>query len=123
MPKRRPTSHQPDRLPHLDAVEEYVSKLEQRFFAQTAQLKTITDSATSCLVLIDTQGRATYMNPSAVRATGYVLEDLLEKPLPRILHPDHPALAEGPCQVVPALEQLQSIRGQEDLFRRKDGTV
>jgi PAS domain S-box-containing protein len=120
MPKRRASE-----APSIDTMlEEYLSKLEQKVLTQTMQLQAITDNASSCLFLIDDLGRATFMNPSAQRITGYALEEIHDQPLHRVLHPKH---ADGEpadrCWISLALEKFRLVRDREDVFYRKDGTA
>ena len=67
----RPNSHDKKNVDLDFILDEYLSKLEQKFVAQTYQLQTITDNAASCLFLLDQKCHATYLNPSAQKVTGY----------------------------------------------------
>lgn len=46
---------------------------------------TIAENATSCLLMLDDRGIATYMNPSAIEQTGYRLEELARAPFHDVL--------------------------------------
>ncbi len=111
---------------NLDTLlEEYTSKLEQKVVSQTQQLKTITDNAASCLFMIDTQGRPTFMNPSAERITGYSLDQIKNRVLHKVIHYTHPdgsAFSKGMCPIITALCNMQHVKDQEDFFIRKDGS-
>jgi PAS domain S-box-containing protein len=105
-------------------LEDYMSKLEQKVFDQTHQLKVITDNASSCLFLLDQNGCATYMNPAAQKVTGYTLEDVTGKPILTFLHIANP-LHEGSlyrCLLTRGLQGPAIVKDQEDVFTRKDGS-
>src|SRR4028118_256654 len=61
--------------------------------ARTAELEranelilTIAENAASCLLMLDERGIATYMNPAAVRETGYTLAEFSSAPFHDVLH-------------------------------------
>lgn len=103
-------------------LEEYMSKLEQKVVSQTQQLKTITDNATSCLFMIDKQGRTTFMNPAAKNVTGYSWEEIKDKVLYSLVKHNHPD-GIAACRLVFSLRDKKQVKDQEDMFVRKDGTV
>ncbi len=106
-------------------LEEYTSKLEQKVVAQSQQLKTITDNATSCLFMIDVNGRPTFMNPSAEHVTGYTLAEIKDKTLHKIMHHTHRVKipqSKNKCSITAALRKMNHVRDQEDILVRKDGS-
>lgn len=88
-------------------------------------VRTITENAASCLVMLDVRGVATYMNPAAVEQTGYTLEELAEMPVHDLLHgpPSHAGHAPADCAIRSAREQLVPLRNHRDVFVRKDGSA
>ncbi len=122
----QPQIKTPKKKDNLDTLlEEYMSKLEQRVVAQTQQLKTITDNATSCLFMIDLEGKPTFMNPAAEKTTGYTLQEIKDKDLHEVLHhsyPDGTYYPKNDCPIMSSVKSLQSIKDMEDTFVRKDGT-
>lgn len=110
---------------NLDAfLEEYTSKLEQKFVSQSKQLQTITNNASSCLFLIDMKGRPTYMNPAAIKVTGYRLSEIKNQVLTDILHRSHQENSpDSHDYIIQALKEKKQIKDQEEVFARKDGTL
>jgi PAS domain S-box-containing protein len=100
-------------------LEEYTSKLEERFVAQTHQLKAITDNVASGLFMVDGEGSPTFMNPAARTLTGYHLDEIRGKLLYRLIHKSHDS--KESCSVVTALREMKKMKDEEDVFRRKDG--
>lgn len=109
---------------HDQLLEEYISRLEQKYVSQAHQLKTITDNIASSLFLVDKSGRPHYMNPSATYVTGYKLDEIKKRKLYRVLHKSHVNnnVSDGPCDVLTSLKNLQPIKDYEDIFVRKDGS-
>lgn len=88
-------------------------------------VRTITENAASCLLMLDVRGVATYMNPAAVQQTGYTLEELGEAPVHDLLHgpPRHAGHAASDCAIRNAREQLVPLKNHRDIFVRKDGST
>jgi PAS domain S-box-containing protein len=89
-------------------------------------LKTVTDNATSALLLMDTEGRGTFWNPAAERMTGYSAEDALGKTLHELIHhtrPDGTPFPIEECPIDLALPHGVEVEGYEDVFIRKNGEV
>jgi PAS domain S-box-containing protein len=92
---------------------------------QTQLLGTITDHAPSMLVMLDTEGRANFVNPAAERMTGYKPEELLGQIVHEKIHHSHPDGTPYPveeCSLRRAAMQRQSVRDHEDVYVRKDGS-
>lgn len=110
---------------NLDTLlEEYLSKLEQKYVNQSHQLQAITDNATSCLFMIDVKGYPTFMNPSAVKTTGYTLQEIKKKNLHDVVHADHQNKNEHlvkKCPIIKALGEMKAIKDREDFFIDKKG--
>jgi PAS domain S-box-containing protein len=104
-----------------EALEARTAELERA----NALIRTIAENAASCLLMLDDQGVATYMNPAAVRETGYSLEELARAPMHDLLHA---TMSEGghaaaDCAIRNARIQRQPLSNHRDLFVRKDGTT
>jgi PAS domain S-box-containing protein len=87
--------------------------------------RTMTDNAASCLFMMDNQGYPTFMNPAAETVTGYVLDEIKDKPLHYAIHHTHPDGSPYPmseCPIKNASESMLSVREQEEVFVRKDGS-
>ncbi|WP_051068857.1 PAS domain S-box protein [Cesiribacter andamanensis] len=87
--------------------------------------RTITDNATSALVMMDATGHCTYMNPAAEKMFGYSFEEIRQKPLHYQIHHHRPDGSHYPleeCPIDRALPENFDIRAHEDVFIRKDGT-
>jgi PAS domain S-box-containing protein len=98
---------------------------EEELNYQRQLLETITDHAPSMLVMIDTQGRATFVNPATERMTGYTAEELLGQVVHEKIHHSHPDGAPYPiedCSLNQAVTTGQSVHDHEDAFVRQDGS-
>ena len=97
---------------------------ERALQAQHQLTRTITDSATSALFLMDTRQHCTFMNPAAEAMVGYTLDEVQGQPLHDFIHHHHPDGRPYPiaeCPIDRALPQRRQERG-EDTFLRKDGS-
>jgi PAS domain S-box-containing protein len=93
--------------------------------AQNKLNKTITDNATSALLLMNDKGFCTFVNPAGEAMFGYSNEEIKTKPLHYLIHHHHPDGRLYPLEDCPldrALPQNFEMRAHEDLFFRKDGT-
>jgi len=125
LPRATQKNNRMPKAKSLDTLlEEYMSKLEQKVVSQTHQLKTITDNAASCLSMIDTQGKATFMNPAAGIVTGYALDEIKDLPLYKIIEHAHAQAnsTTDPCPIIVSLRDKTQVKDQEDIFIRKDGS-
>lgn len=88
-------------------------------------IRTIAENAASCLLMLDEQGVATYVNPAAVVQTGYTAEELAKAPFHDILH--GPAIRGGHdadvCAIRNAREQSVPLKNHRDVFMRKNGST
>lgn len=85
--------------------------------------RTITDNATSALILLDARQHCTFMNPAAEAMLGYTVAEVQGRPLHDFIHHSHPDGSPYPiaeCPIDRALPTRQQERG-EDVFIRKDG--
>ena len=95
---------------------------EQRY--QVQLLKTITDSASSALYMVDPAGLGTFVNPALEQMTGYRANELIGHVVHDKIHhtkPDGSPYPVHECPLTGAVRQRKIVRG-EDLFVRKDGT-
>jgi PAS domain S-box-containing protein len=77
------------------------------------------------LYMIDGQGLATYVNPSAEELLGWRAAELLGKKVHDIMHYKHPDGSPFPASECPGLKVLEQgieLREHEDVFIRKDGS-
>jgi PAS domain S-box-containing protein len=77
------------------------------------------------LVMLDAQGRITYMNPAAETLFGWTSAELLGKDIhekTHYKHPDGSPFAAKDCSLLQVLGTAAAVREQEDLFIRKDGS-
>jgi PAS domain S-box-containing protein len=77
------------------------------------------------LVMLDVQGRITYMNPAAETLFGWASAELLGKDIHEKTHykyPDGSPYAAKDCPLLQVLRSGAAVREHEDLFIRKDGS-
>lgn len=104
------------------------AKVEERAKALAYQHKitrTITDNATSGLLMMDDKGYCTFINPAGEKMLGYTFEEIGEKPLHYMIHHHRPDGSFYPleeCPIDRALPENFDIRAHEDVFIKKDGT-
>ena len=87
-------------------------------------IKTITDNASTSLLMIDTDGRVTFANPSTETVMGFKPEDLRGKVLHTMVHHSHPDGTPFPikdCPINGILPLDEVLTGHEDMFIHKDG--
>lgn len=104
-----------------EALELRTAELERA----NALIRTIAENAASCLLMLDENGVATYMNPAAVEETGYTLEEFARAPFHDMLHA--PSAAGGhageACPIRNAREGLRPLKKHRDLFVRRNGSA
>jgi PAS domain S-box-containing protein len=92
---------------------------------QNKLIKTITDNATSALLMMNDKGYCTFINPAGEAMFGYSMEEIGSRPLHYLIHHHYPDGSPYPMEDCPldrALPQNFEMRAHEDLFFRKDGT-
>jgi PAS domain S-box-containing protein len=100
-------------------------RLTREIERQHALLRTMTQNATSALLMMDAQGRGTFWNPAAERMTGYSAEEAIGRTLHELVHHTYPDGTPFPieeCPIDRALPSGVEVKGYEDVFIRKDGT-
>jgi len=98
---------------------------EEQLRYQLQLSQSITDKAADSIFVCDERGRATFINPEAAKTFGFSAEELTGQPLHDKIHhryPDGRAFARTDC----VLEQIhttgRTVRNQEQVFFRKDGS-
>ena len=88
-------------------------------------IRTIAENAASCLLMLDERGIATYMNPAAIKETGYSLEEFAKAPFHDVLHApaDHDRHSIDACPIKNARERMLRLKNHRDYFVRKDGSA
>ncbi len=100
-------------------------KAEEALLYQSQLTKTIADNAASCLFMIDTNGRGTYINRAGEIMTGYTFEEIRGQVIHELVHhtrPDGTPYPISECPLDGALPLGIEVRNHEDVFIRKDGT-
>ncbi|HXH41848.1 MAG TPA: PAS domain-containing sensor histidine kinase, partial [Thermoanaerobaculia bacterium] len=104
-----------------EALEIRTAELERA----NVLIRTIAENAASCLLMLDEDGTATYVNPSAIEETGYSAAEFKNRPFHDLLHA--PAERRGhsvsDCAIRNARESMVPLRNHVDLFVRKDGSA
>ena len=100
------------------AYEQALRESEQRFrFAM--------NNLAEGLYTVDTEGRVTYVNPSAEKMFGWTSAELMGKKMHEVTHYKHPDGSPFPMHECPGLQVLQKgvvLQEHEDTFIRKDGS-
>ena len=85
----------------------------------------VLNSAGEGIFGLDLQGNATFVNPAAVRMTGWEPEELLGRPLHYLLHhtkPDGAPYSKEECPIYAAFRTGIAHGRDDEIFWRKDGT-
>jgi two-component system, cell cycle sensor histidine kinase and response regulator CckA len=86
----------------------------------------IASNAAEALFLVDSEGRTTFANPSAVQMFGWSLEELIGQFFHAKLHDRRPDGSPYPISECPHMQVLASgrtLRGQNDYFIHRDGRM
>jgi PAS domain S-box-containing protein len=100
-------------------------KQQEAIEAQNVLIQTITDNATSALLMMNATGYCTFMNAAGEKMFGYSGEEIRSKPLHYLIHHHRPDGSFYPMEECPldrALPDNFDVRAHRDLFFRKDGT-
>lgn len=98
---------------------------EQGLQEEYQLLRSITDTVTSALFLVDSRAYPIFVNPAAEAMFGYTLAEIAHAPLHLAVHHHHPDGRPFPiedCAVDTALIIRTPMRGHRADFVRKDGT-
>jgi PAS domain S-box-containing protein len=107
---------------YCDSTKLRQTERELRF--QLDLTKSITDTATTALFMMDDNSRCTFMNPAAVAMTGFSFEEVQGGILHDFIHHHHPDGRPYPmpeCPIDRALPEHGEVRDHEDVFIRKSG--
>ncbi|HEX7707992.1 MAG TPA: ATP-binding protein [Thermoanaerobaculia bacterium] len=88
-------------------------------------LRTITDNVDSALLLIDVEGRATFVNPAFTRITGFERAEAVGQVAHDLIHSKHPDGALYPIEACPIGRPQgagSSAQKLEETFIRRDGS-
>lgn len=86
-------------------------------------VRTIAENASSCLLMLDERGVATYVNPAALKQTGYAAADFAEATFHDLLHAPVKGVDAEHCPIKVARERMLPLRNHRDVFARKDGST
>jgi PAS domain S-box-containing protein len=117
-----------DQVESRRKVEQQAAELERTVALlqeQSAVNQTITDNATSALLMLDEEGRATFMNPTAEAVTGFTLAEMEARSMHQILHhtrPDGTPFPDSECILTAHVRRGQALQDHRDTFIRRDGT-
>ncbi len=99
------------------------AELERR----TKLLNAISDNADSALVMVDVEGRLTFVNPAFCRITGYSSDEAVGRAVHNAVHYKYPDGRPFPIEECPLdsayRKRRKAVRGHEDVFVRKDGSL
>jgi len=112
-------------------AEEELVAAKEALEARTVELeranqliRTIAENAASCLLMLDRNGIATYVNPAAISETGYTEEEFSRTPFHDILHAQAHRNQDSAsvCPIQHAREHMLRLSSHRDVFVRKDGS-
>ena len=101
-------------------------RAEEEIRYHTQLLKTLIDNAQSMLYMIDTEGRALFLNRAAETLTGYRADELIGQIMHNRVHYRRPDGAPYPieeCDLRRATARGEFVQNREEVFTRKDGTL
>ena len=103
-----------------------LKRVEEALRSSEAKLRNITEVIGEGIYVLDGQGRLTFMNPEAEKLLGWSEAELLGREMHEVIHfqkADGTPLPEADCPVLRAISSGDTIRNEEDVFTRKDGTL
>ncbi|WP_165917465.1 PAS domain S-box protein [Roseateles saccharophilus] len=90
-------------------------------------LQLLLDSAAEGLYGVDTEGRCTFINRSALVMLGYAREsELVGRRIHDLIHHSHAdgrAYPAGECRMYQAMRQVEEVHVADEVFWRRDGTA
>ncbi len=118
---KRPTSYIAIRT---DITEQ--KRMEEDLRESRRFLQSITDSMGEGVFCLDSNGRATFLNPEAERLLGWTLAEVEGRSLHDAIHyrrPDGTPLAAADCPTLHAIRKGEVYRSDSEAFIRRDGTL
>lgn len=104
-----------------------VRRAEEELRRQRKLLSTVADNADSALVMVDAEGKLTFVNPAFCKITGYEPEEALGRSMHETVHflyPDGRPFPAEECELDAAYRgNPASIKRREETFVRKDGST
>jgi len=101
-------------------------KAEEAVSYQLRLTQAIANNADSALVMVDSGRRLTFVNEAFTRITGYAAEEAIGRRVHDVVHWKRPDGSPYPIEECP-LEDMRraivAVRGHEDVFVRKDGSL
>jgi PAS domain S-box-containing protein len=106
----------------IDVTER--KRLEDAYRHQSRVTTTITDNTTAALFLLNEHHHCTFMNPAAVKMTGYELHEVQGRSLHDVIHHTHADGTPYPSDGCPIQRAASNHRPEQgnDVFIRKDGS-
>lgn len=100
-------------------------RVNRELQARERRLSEITSTMSDGLLVMDQDGRITFSNPEALALLGYSGDELLGGDMHEMLHvrPDGTPEPRTECRMLKVKQTGATYRGEEEIFRRKDGTL
>ncbi len=114
----------PERLVSIIEDIDDRKKAEQALELESKLVRTIADTSTQGLLMMDKSGYCTFANPAALRMFGYLFDEIRVKPFHEMVHHQQAGGSIYPvheCPLNRALPDNLTIREHEDVFIRKNG--
>ena len=98
---------------------------ERELLAARNYLRAVSDSMAEAMYTVDTEGRLTYMNAAAQELLGWTPAQLLGAPVHDLVHvrADGSPMPREECPISAVREHGRSVRVDDDVFVRSDGTL
>ena len=98
--------------------------LQAQTRAQRERLSDITTTMAEGLMVLDTEGKITFVNPEAQRLLGWHADEMLGRDAHSLIHHHHPDGSEAPqdtCAIQAVPHSGRVYRSENEVFFRKDG--
>ncbi|MDE3203997.1 MAG: EAL domain-containing protein [Acidobacteriota bacterium] len=106
-------------------VGNVVLDITERKDAETFR-QVVMDNMAEGLYTLDSDGLVTYVNPAACRMLGWTEQELRGQPMHQTIHfqdADHQPIPAGVCPLLEVRLQGRTLRGSDEAFTRRDGTI
>jgi PAS domain S-box-containing protein len=106
-------------------VQRLVKQQTRQLRAGKDRLRRIASALGEGVLVMDREGRATFVNPAAAQLFGWSETELAGRQLHDMIHcrPDGSQLPADQCPSLQVLLSGRSVRSDDQYFRRKDGSV